>query len=135
MGTFYLHTQEISILSFVVSIPVGALITNILVVNNFRDIEEDRDANKKTLAVILGREFSRWQFILLMILSYLTTILLHFLFNYSLWILLPLATIPIAVVLIKMFYTLKGEELNKTLELSAKFAGLYGLLLSIGLIV
>jgi hypothetical protein len=34
-----------------------------------------------------------------------------------------------------MLYTLKGEELNKTLELSAKFAGLYGLCLSIGLML
>ena len=135
MGTFYLHTQEISILSFVVSIPVGALITNILVVNNYRDIDEDREANKKTLAVVTGRIFTRWQFILLITLSYLTTILLYLNFNYSLWILLPLFTIPIAGILIRMFYTLNGEELNKTLELSAKFAGVFGLLLSIGLIV
>jgi 1,4-dihydroxy-2-naphthoate polyprenyltransferase len=135
MGTFYLHTQEISILSFVVSIPVGALITNILVVNNYRDIDEDREANKKTLAVVTGRIFTRWQFILLITLSYLTTILLYINFNYSLWVLLPLFTIPIAGILIRMFYTLNGEELNKTLELSAKFAGMFGLLLSIGLIV
>jgi 1,4-dihydroxy-2-naphthoate octaprenyltransferase len=135
MGTFYIHTQEISLLAVVVSIPAGALITNILVVNNYRDIEEDREANKKTLAVLMGRVFSRWQFILLVTLAYLTTILLHIYFNYSIWILLPLSTIPIAVILIKMFYTLNGEELNKTLELSAKFAGLFGLLFSIGLIL
>ena len=135
MGTFYLHTLEITILSFVVSVPVGALITNILVVNNYRDIDEDREANKKTLAVVTGRIFTRWQFILLITLSYLTTILLYLNFNYSLWILLPLSTIPIAGILIRMFYTLNGEELNKTLELSAKFAGGFGLLLSIGLIV
>ena len=134
MGTFYLHTQQISLLALIVSIPVGALITNILVVNNFRDIEEDREANKKTLAVLMGRIFTRWQFILLVTFSYITTILLHFHFNYSLWILLPITTIPMAIVLVKMFYTFNGEELNKTLELSAKFAGLFGLLLSIGLI-
>lgn len=134
MGTFYLHTQQISLLAIIVSIPVGALITNILVVNNFRDIEEDREANKKTLAVLMGRIFTRWQFILLVTFSYITTILLYFNFNYSLWILLPITTMPMAIILVKMFYTLNGEELNKTLELSAKFAGLFGLLLSIGLI-
>jgi len=135
MGTFYLHTQDISLLSLVVSIPVGALITNILVVNNFRDIEEDREANKRTLAVILGREFSRWQFIVMIIFSYLTSLFLYINFNYSFWIFLPLTTIPISFILITMLYTLKGEELNKTLELSAKFAGVYGLCLSIGLII
>jgi 1,4-dihydroxy-2-naphthoate octaprenyltransferase len=134
MGTFYVHTQQISLLALIVSIPVGSSITNILVVNNFRDIEEDREANKKTLAVLMGRIFTRWQFIILVILSYLTTILLYFLFNYSFWIFLPLITIPISIILIKMLYTLSGEDLNKTLELSAKFAGLFGLLFSIGLI-
>jgi len=119
----------------IVSIPVGALITNILVVNNYRDIEEDLEANKKTLAVILGGDFSRWQFIFLILISYATSVVLFFNFNYSLWIFLPFSTLPIAIILIKMLYTLAGEELNKTLELSAKFAGLYGLLLSVGLIL
>lgn len=135
MGTFYLHTQEFSLLSFIVSIPVGALITNILVVNNFRDIEEDRESNKKTLAVILGKEFTRWQFIVLISLSYLASAILFFEFNFNAWIFLPFITIPIAVSLIRMLYTLKGEELNRTLELSAKFSALYGLLFSVGLII
>jgi 1,4-dihydroxy-2-naphthoate octaprenyltransferase len=135
MGTFYLHTQDISLLSLVVSIPVGALITNILVVNNYRDIEEDREANKRTLAVIFGREFSRWQFTILIILSYLTSFSLYLQFDFNFWIFLPLATIPISFILIKMLYTLKGEELNKTLELSAKFAGIFGLCFSLGLIL
>ena len=134
-GTFYLHTQQISLIAFLVSIPVGALITNILVVNNYRDIEEDRKANKKTLAVILGKTFSKWQFIILILISYLISFILYFNYDYSVWIFLPFVTIPISVALIKMLNTLKGEELNKTLELSAKFSGLYGLLLSIGLIL
>jgi len=135
MGTFYLHTQELSMLALLVSIPVGALITNILVVNNFRDVDEDREANKNTLAVIMGRTFSKWQFIIMITISYLTSIILFLKFNYSYWILLPFLTLPIAVLLVKMLNTLKGEQLNKTLDLSAKFAGLFGLLFSIGLVL
>lgn len=135
IGTYYLHTQEVSLIALIVSVPVGALITNILVVNNFRDIEEDREANKKTLAVILGRDFSQWQFIVLISISYATSAVLHIYFNYNLWIFLPLATLPLAILLIKMLFTLSEEALNKTLELSAKFAGLFGLLFSIGLIL
>ena len=135
MGTYYLHTQEISSLAFIVSLPVGGLITNILIVNNYRDIEEDRNSNKKTLTVILGKEFSRWQYIFFILISYLTSFSLYFIFNFSAWIFLPITTIPISIILIRMLYTFKGEELNKTLELSAKFAGLYGLLLSVGLII
>jgi 1,4-dihydroxy-2-naphthoate octaprenyltransferase len=135
MGTFYLHTQEISILSLLVSIPVGALITNILVVNNFRDIEEDKEAKKNTLAVIFGRNFLQLQFILLILISYLISFILYFQFNFNYWIFLPLATIPVSIILIRMLFTLNGEALNKTLELSAKFAGLFGLLFAIGLVV
>lgn len=135
MGTFYLHTQEISILSFVVSIPVGALITNILIVNNYRDIEEDREANKRTLAVLLGRTFTRWQYIVLIFVCYLISIILNFQFNYSIWIFLPYLTLPITVVLVRTLYKYTGEELNKTLEWTARFAGLYGLLFTIGLVI
>jgi len=71
----------------------------------------------------------------LIVLSYLTSISLFINFNYSLWVFLPFATIPISFILVRMLYKLKGEELNRTLELSAKFAGMYGLCLSIGLIL
>jgi 1,4-dihydroxy-2-naphthoate octaprenyltransferase len=135
MGTFYLHTQEISVLSLIISIPVGSLITNILVVNNYRDIEEDREANKNTLAVILGRAFSKFEFIFMITISYLVSALLYTKYNFEYWILLPYITLPMAVILVNMMNTRKGEELNKTLELSAKFAGLFGLLFSVGMIL
>lgn len=135
MGTFYLHTQEFSILSFLVSLPVGALTTNILIVNNYRDIEEDKAAGKNTLAVYLGKEFTRWEFIFLLLLSYAVSLILFLNFEYSFWIFLPYITIPFTILLISMLFKLKGESLNKTLELTAKFAGIYGLLLSAGLII
>ena len=135
MGTFYLHTQEFSILSFLVSLPVGALTTNILIVNNYRDIEEDKAAGKNTLAVYLGKEFTRWEFIFLLLLSYAVSFILFLNYDYSLWIFLPYITIPYTILLISMLFKLKGESLNKTLELTAKFAGIYGLLFSAGLII
>lgn len=135
MGTFYLHTQEFSLLSFLVSLPVGALTTNILIVNNYRDVEEDKAAGKNTLAVCLGRTFTRWEFILLLILSYVVSLILFLNFNFSYWIFLPYITIPFTILLIRMLFKLKGEALNKTLELTAKFAGIYGLLFSTGLIL
>ncbi|MDP4116682.1 MAG: 1,4-dihydroxy-2-naphthoate polyprenyltransferase [Bacteroidota bacterium] len=136
MGTYYLHTQEITLTSFLVSIPVGALITNILVVNNFRDVDEDRAANKFTLAVILGRTFSKYQLIISIMISYLIPLILFLQVKsdvFSGWIFLPLLSLPIAFTTIKMLYTLKGEALNKTLELTAKLSAIYGLLFSIGL--
>ena len=135
MGTFYIHTQEFSLLSFLVSLPVGALTTNILIVNNYRDIEEDKAAGKNTLAVYLGRSFTRWEFIILLLLSYAVSLILFLNFDYSFWIFLPYITIPFTILLIRMLFNLKGESLNKTLELTAKFAGVYGFLFSAGLIL
>ena len=135
MGTYYVNTFEFSILSFLVSIPVGALITNILLINNYRDINDDKAANKKTTTVIFGKIFTRRQYIFLIVLSYIIPVTFFVYFNYSYLIFLPLLSIPLSAYLIKMLYTIDGEALNKTLELTAKLSGLYGILFSIGLIL
>ncbi len=134
-GTYYVNTFEFSLLSLIASIPVGALITNILLVNNYRDINEDKAANKKTTTVIFGKKFTRTQYIFLIFISYLIPVLLFVFFNYSYLIFLPFLSVPLAASLVKMLYSLEGEALNKTLELTAKFSGLYGILFSIGLIL
>lgn len=135
MGTFYLHHQEFTMLSFLVSLPVGALITNILIVNNYRDIEEDKQAGKNTLAVIFGRQFSRYEYIFFLLLSFFIPFVLHFEFNFNVIIFLPYLTLPAAIILVKMIFNFQGQQLNKTLELSAKFSALYGLLFSAGMIL
>jgi 1,4-dihydroxy-2-naphthoate polyprenyltransferase len=132
-GTYYLHTKELTLVSFVASVPVGALITNILVVNNYRDIEEDKAAGKYTLAVKFGKTFTRYQFISLTIVSFLIPAVLYIFFNYSILIFLPYFTFPAAYKIIVMLYKLDGMELNKTLELAAKLSALFGILFSIGL--
>lgn len=135
VGTYYLHTKELSLISFISSVPVGALVTNILVVNNYRDIEEDKTAGKKTLAVKLGRNFTLYQFTFLIVLSFLVPLLLFAFFNASIWIFLPYLTLPIAYKVISMIYTLDGIQLNQTLELTAKLSAIYGLLFSAGIIL
>ncbi|HKJ82278.1 MAG TPA: 1,4-dihydroxy-2-naphthoate polyprenyltransferase [Ignavibacteriaceae bacterium] len=132
-GTYYVQTQSFSLLSILASIPVGALITNILVVNNYRDIEEDRSANKHTLAVLLGKNFTRFQYIFLLLISFLTPLFLFVKFGFSYWIFLPYLTLPVAFNLVRMLFTLEGLELNKTLEISAKLSAIFGILFSIGL--
>jgi len=135
MGTYYVQAHNFSVLSFIASLPVGALITNILVVNNYRDIEEDRAARKYTLAVIFGKSFTKFEYISFIFISFLVPLLLFLKYNFHFWIFLPYLSIPIAINLIRMLFQLDGKELNKTLELTAKFSALFGLLFSIGLIV
>ncbi|MDQ7817722.1 MAG: 1,4-dihydroxy-2-naphthoate polyprenyltransferase [Melioribacteraceae bacterium] len=135
VGTYYVQALEITATPFWLSIPVGALITNILVVNNYRDRNEDRSNGKHTLAVILGERFTRIQYVLFMIISYAILFIVYFTYKNSLFVFLPLLSLPLSLKLIQMIYTLKGRELNKTLELTAKLSALYGLLFAIGILL
>ncbi len=135
VGTYYVQVVDISTLVIWASIPVGALITNILVVNNYRDIEEDREVGKNTLAVKMGRKFTRYQYLIFMILSYLILFVVYFTYNQSLFVFLPMLTLPLSVKLIKMIFSYKGEELNTTLELTAKLSAFYGILFAVGILL
>jgi 1,4-dihydroxy-2-naphthoate polyprenyltransferase len=135
IGTEYLHTRDVSSVALLASIPVGALVTNILVVNNYRDIEEDKAAGKITLAVIIGRKFTRIQYITLLFISLLTPFILFYVYNFGYWIFLPYITLPLVVKLVSMMFKLEGKQLNSTLELTAKFSAVYGILFSAGLIL
>ena len=135
MGTFYLQTNELSMPAFLSSIPVGSLITNILVVNNFRDIEEDRAAGKNTLAVKLGKTFTQYQFIFLIVVSFIVPLLLFLFYGFEFWIFLPYLTLPVVFKTITMLFTLDGAQLNETLELTAKLSAIYGILFSAGLML
>jgi 1,4-dihydroxy-2-naphthoate octaprenyltransferase len=135
VGTYYVQANEITAMVFWSSVPVGALITNILVVNNYRDREEDRSNGKKTLIVIFGERFGRIQYLFFMLVSYIILFVVYFTFKKEIFVFLPLLSLPLAIKLIKMIYTLRGRELNKTLELTAKLSALYGLLFAAGILL
>lgn len=135
VGTYFVQANEITSLVFWSSVPVGALITNILVVNNYRDREEDSSNGKNTLAVIFGERFAQLQYLFFMIISYAILLIVYITYKKSLLIFLPLLSLPLSIKLIKMIFTLRGRELNKTLELTAKLSALYGLLFAAGILL
>ena len=55
VGSRFVHDQTAPLDAWLAALPVGLLVTGILVANNIRDIETDRRTGKRTLAVILGR--------------------------------------------------------------------------------
>ena len=59
VGSYYVQTEDLTGLAFALSVPIGLLAAAILMVNNIRDIDTDRRAGKRTLAVRLGRERAR----------------------------------------------------------------------------
>ena len=74
MGTFYAQTGKLTLLSFIVAIPMGSLACAILAVNNIRDRAHDEVVGKRTLAVILGDTRARKTFVFFLVLAHLAAI-------------------------------------------------------------
>lgn len=72
LGAYYVQAGMLSLTAAWASIPMAALVTAILVVNNLRDIEEDRQKGKSTLATILGPRGSRMEYFILLLAAYLS---------------------------------------------------------------
>jgi 1,4-dihydroxy-2-naphthoate octaprenyltransferase len=120
--------------ALVASLPVAALSTNILVVNNVRDMETDARAGKRTLAVRLGYRWSRVQYVALLALAYLVPPALWLTGTASPVVLLPLLTLPLAGDVARTVCTrTSGEALNPALERTGKLLAAHAVLFGVGL--
>jgi 1,4-dihydroxy-2-naphthoate octaprenyltransferase len=118
------------------SFPVGALTVAILVLNNLRDIETDRETGKRTLAVSIGPKATRWEYVLLLALAYGVSLLFWVAEWSSAWILLSWASLPLAAHLVRtVFATAGGPSLNKALARTANLDLLFCILFSTGLVL
>ena len=134
-GTYYVQALDLTWTVFFLSFPVGFVITAILVVNNYRDITTDAAVGKRSLAVILGPEKTRMEFKILVALTYALPVIMAAAGAVSLWAaLLPLLSLPLAVVCIREMNTLTGSPLNQTLAQTAKLSLIFSLLLAAGLL-
>lgn len=136
MTTYYVNALEWSEASFWASLAVGALCVNILVVNNLRDVEQDKKSGKKTLGVLFGERALKLEYTLMVLLAY--AIPPHFLvqLDYNLWILLPFAALPLAGYYVYRIWTEEDKvQLNPMLERTAQFMVIFGILFSIGIIL
>ena len=133
-GTCYVQMNTIPQLAWLASLPVGAIATAILVVNNVRDRHTDIKADKKTLIVRFGRRFGEVEYILLMLIAYLTPAAVYLAGKrQSAWVLLPLLSLPFALQLTVHLIKREGEPLNQTLAQTAKLLLVFGLLWAAGL--
>ena len=131
--TYYIQALKLTMPVFISSLPMGLLITGILVVNNYRDIETDRKAGKITLAVIMGRKLTRIYLLVLILLSYLIAIYLVITLKPAYWYLsiLLFLSLPMTLKILRTIFTvIDGPVLNKTLALTAKLSLMFSLLLS-----
>ena len=132
-GSEFVQTGALSPLALLCAVPVGALATAVLVVNNVRDVETDRVAGKRTLAVRLGRSGGLLEYHLMSLLAYAVPAALVLARRLSGWALLPLLTLPLAVRLNQALRSGRGAALNPLLKRTAQLLLLYGLLWAAGL--
>ena len=133
LGTYYAQARAVTLGVLLAAVPVGALATAILVVNNVRDADTDRAAGKRTLAVLLGRGAARAEYAVLLTLAYAAPLALWLLRGASVWALLPLLTLPVAVRLARVVITTEGPALNRALAGTAQLLALYGVLFALGI--
>jgi 1,4-dihydroxy-2-naphthoate octaprenyltransferase len=134
-GTYYVLSLSVPLVALWDSIPVGLLIVNILVVNNTRDIATDTAANKRTLAVLLGRRAMLFEYLGCLLGAYLVPLVLWLAGMGSAGGLLVWLSLPEAILLYREFTHTEGRALNKTLARTARLAFLYALLFSIGMLL
>ena len=132
---YYIITQTLTIEVVVASLACGLVIDTLLMINNYRDIENDERAGKKTLAVKLGKECSRMMYLLLGIMACLLGIV--YLLNGHLWaFILPVGYLALHVMTYRHMVRIDhGRALNGVLGETARNMFVYGLLVSIGILI
>ncbi|MGH2847802.1 MAG: 1,4-dihydroxy-2-naphthoate polyprenyltransferase, partial [Thermoleophilaceae bacterium] len=136
VGSYYVQAEELRWEAFALAVPVGLLAAAILVVNNVRDIETDRRAGKRTLAVKLGRDRARRAFAAMVVLALAAPALTWALGGLSAWLLLTLATLPLAPSLIETVSTRSdGPALNGALAATGRLLAAFSLLLGAGVLL
>ncbi|GAB4504280.1 MAG: 1,4-dihydroxy-2-naphthoate polyprenyltransferase [Anaerolineales bacterium] len=132
-GTYFVQAGSVSLPAWWMSLPIGWLIVDILVVNNLRDIVADRAAGKHTLAVRWGERGARLEYTILLAASYLILPLLAA-FRILPWgSLLAFLSLPLAWRSLRTVLKQQGRPLNAALAGTGQTVLLYSLLFFLGL--
>jgi 1,4-dihydroxy-2-naphthoate octaprenyltransferase len=120
----------------VASLPMAAIATDILVVNNLRDLETDRAAGKRTLAVRLGYAWSRVEYVALLALAYAVPVWLWLDAGFDATVLLPLATLPYAARVARTVCSeTTADALDPALEQTGRLLAAYAALFALGTVL
>ncbi|HEY8763291.1 MAG TPA: 1,4-dihydroxy-2-naphthoate polyprenyltransferase [Solirubrobacteraceae bacterium] len=135
-GSYFVQTRHLHWEAFALAVPVGLLAAAILVVNNFRDIDTDRRAGKRTLAVRLGRERTRDIFAVIVYLAYVLVPVTWIFGPLKAWVLLPWLSLPGAAPLVRLVRNrTDGPSLNQALAQTGMLQLAFCMLLSAGVLL
>lgn len=133
-GTYYLQNLSYSLGAFVAGVQVGALSTVLIAINNLRDVDQDREVKKRTLAVLLGKKFVRYEILGLYVLTF--SLGAYWWSTGEKWAaILPLVTLPMSMRVVKgVHFNEPGLIYNRFLAMSSLVQILFGLMFVLGLI-
>jgi 1,4-dihydroxy-2-naphthoate octaprenyltransferase len=135
-GSYFVQVKHLDWEAFALAVPVGLLAAAILVVNNVRDIETDRRAGKRTLAVRLGRTRTRSLFAAMVYVSYLLAPVTWVFGPLSPWLMITWLTVPIAAGIVRLVRNrVDGPSLNQALAQTGMLQLAFCTLLSAGLLL
>jgi 1,4-dihydroxy-2-naphthoate polyprenyltransferase len=134
-GSYFVQVQRLPWQPFVCAVPVGLLASAILVVNNVRDLETDRRAGKRTLAVRLGRERTRALYAAMLAGAFAAAPLPWAFGSMTAWLFLSWLALPLAVAVARTVRTrTDGPALNAALARTGALQLLFCLLLAAGIL-
>ena len=134
-GTYWIQAHQFTGFSVLASVPTALLVMNIIIVNNLRDIDTDRAANKRTLAVRIGDRNTRLEYTLSLVLAFVIPVGMALAFRA--WpLVLPVLLAPVAYKLAQdLWRTPRSPALNPILGRTAQFNLWFAILFSAGLIL
>lgn len=131
--TYYIQCMHFSLLSLLLSLALGVLSVNILIVNNYRDYFQDKNVGKRTSVVIFGRTFAKCLYLLNGIIA-IVLVLPLLMYATIVFILLFSAFFVLFVKSWIDMSRLEGRALNKVLGDTARNEFIFALILSLFLI-
>ncbi len=136
VGTNYAHDGVAATEAWLLAVPVGFLVTSILVVNNVRDIETDSSAGKRTLAVIVGRGATQHLYAALVGVSFALVVVYAAVGATPAGTVIAVIALPLARGPVRIVYReVTGPPLVAALKGTARLHAAFGLLLAAGVLV
>lgn len=134
-ATYFVQTGQVTADAVLAASAIGLLAANILVVNNYRDVETDAAAGKRTLVVRFGRRAARWQHALSLVVAFAVPVAFA-LRERSGWRVLPLLLVPLAWRHVRRLRDARAPaELIALLGDTGKLLALYAVLFGVGVVL
>jgi 1,4-dihydroxy-2-naphthoate octaprenyltransferase len=136
LGSYFLYTKNLNLKVLYPAITVGLLSVAVLNLNNMRDIQNDKNANKNTLVVKIGSEKAKIYHILLIIIGFISSLVYAYFFTSKTSAYLFIVTfIPLTIHLLKVLKTTNPRDYDPELKKVALSTFLYAILFSVGILI